>query len=54
MFTLALIIFFYRNVPQNVILSVEFYVIKEIVHGYLLFGECDICFTSMPCLLLQY
>ena len=38
-FTLALkIIFFYRNVPYNVIISDEFYVIKEIVHGYLLFG----------------
>ena len=55
MFTLALkIIFFHRNVPSNVILSDEFYVIKEIVHGYFLFGECDIFFTSMPSLLLQY
>ena len=45
--------FFYQNVQSDVILPDEFYVIKEIVHGYLLFGGCDIWFTSMPCLLFQ-
>lgn len=44
---------FYRNVRSDVILPVEFYVRKEIVHGYLLFRGCDICFIIVPCLLFQ-